>query len=291
MDAEEAGRLLVEEYGRMAGVYEAQVVPQNATLVRRLLELAAVKPGEQVLDLGCGPGNLAFEVTRRVGGNGGVEGIDLADGMVRLANNRAATRGLRNVRFQVMDGRKLEYPRATFNVVASCLGIPSVGHGDCFREAHRVLRPHGRFAFCVGTGGGTGAEIGRAHRETREILRPSSPPLELRKLLEAREVINATGEPVAIRKPGVIAPRLRQLGFVDVQILEEAHPVSFRSVDDYLSYQAAWGDHEREWRTMSPKGREEFRQEFATRVTEFVRRDGFCYTREVLFCLAVKGAP
>lgn len=288
MDPEEASRLLAEEYSRMAEAYEAYAVPQNASLVRRLLDLAAVKPGQGILDVGCGPGNLAFEVARRVGDGGRAVGVDLAEGMVSLAKTRAAREGLRNVRFEVMDGRNLSYPRATLDVVASCLGIPSVGHSQCFAEAHRVLRTGGRFVFCVGTGGGTGSEVGTAYRDTRERFRPPNPPLDLQRLLEARQVIQATGEPEALRKPGVTVPRLRGVGFVDVRVITESHPAIFRTVDDYLRYQSAWGDNEREWRLMSHSTREAFRREFAARVEGFARPDGFAYTREVLFCVAAK---
>ncbi len=45
MDAEVAAQILVEEYSRMAKPYEARVVPQNRTLVRRLLELARLRRG------------------------------------------------------------------------------------------------------------------------------------------------------------------------------------------------------------------------------------------------------
>jgi len=45
VDAEVAAQILVEEYSRMAKPYEARVVPQNRTLVRRLLELARLRRG------------------------------------------------------------------------------------------------------------------------------------------------------------------------------------------------------------------------------------------------------
>ncbi len=288
MDAEVAARILVEEYSRMAEAYEAHVVPQNRTLVRRLLELARLRPGEQLLDLGCGPGNLAIEAIRGLGERSHVEGIDLAEGMIRTASAHAARRGLQNVAFRVMDCRELAYPSGAFDVIASCLGIPSIGHPRCFGEAYRVLRRGGRFVFCLGSGGGTGSEVGKAFREALEAVRLPDPPEEVRRVLEARDVVNATGESAAIRNAEMTIQALGRAGFEDTQAVAEPYPAEFAGVEGYLDYQLAWGDNEREWRAMEAVPREAFLRDFESRVARFVRPNGFAYTREVLFYAAVK---
>ena len=286
VDAEVAAQILVEEYSRMAKPYEARVVPQNRTLVRRLLELARLRRGEQLLDLGCGPGNLAIEAVRAIGGTGHVEGIDFAEGMVKFASARAAREGLQNVSFRVMDCRQLSYESGTFEVVASCLGIPSIGHLRCLDEACRVLRPGGRFVFCVGTGGGT--EVGKAFREILEAVRPSTPSAAVRRLLDARTAVNATGEPAAIRNADVTARALRGAGFAEAESIAETHPVVFPNVEGYVRYQLAWGDNDREWRATNAVSRDAFLRDFESRVARFVEPDGFAYTREILFYAAVK---
>src|SRR5712691_1291538 len=101
MNAEQASRLLVKEYSRLAQAYDTHVVPWNASLVSRLLDLARVRVGERLLDLGCGPGNLAFAAVARAGDHGLVDGIDLAEGMIRVAVAKAEQRGPGNVHFRL----------------------------------------------------------------------------------------------------------------------------------------------------------------------------------------------
>src|SRR6266545_6759778 len=92
MDLEEAARLLIDEYSRMARVYDVQAAPHHAPLVRRVLELAELEPGMSVIDVGCGTGNLAFEAVERVGPRGLVTGIDAALGAIRVATEKAEHR-------------------------------------------------------------------------------------------------------------------------------------------------------------------------------------------------------
>src|SRR3989454_590781 len=107
LNPEEASRLLIQEYSRMAIEYDAHVTPYHAPIARRLLELARVEEGERILDIGCGTGVVAFEAAAAVGEGGSVVGIDLAERAVRLAADKAAAAGLRHVRFEVMDSRAL----------------------------------------------------------------------------------------------------------------------------------------------------------------------------------------
>src|SRR5439155_1335046 len=103
LNPEEASRLLIQEYSRMAREYDAHVTPYHAPIARRLLELARIEEGERILDIGCGTGIVAFEAAAAVGEGGSVVGIDLAERAVRLAADKAAAAGLRHVRFVVMD--------------------------------------------------------------------------------------------------------------------------------------------------------------------------------------------
>ncbi len=273
----------------MAEAYAAHVVPQNRTLVRRILELAVPNHGERVLDLGCGPGNLTLEAARLVGEAGRADGVDLAEGMIRIATWQATKQGLRNVEFHVMDCKRLSFPATAFGVVVSCLGIPSLWHRESFAEAYRVLQPGGRFVFCVGSGGGTGGEVGRAFREAMESKRPANPDEGVRRLLEARTVVNASGESSTTRDPDATVQALLGVGFAKARSTTEIHDALFADVDGYLNHQLAWGDNEREWRGMATPTREAFRRDFQDRIARFVRPDGFSYTREILFYVAAKG--
>lgn len=288
MDAEEASRLLIDEYSRMAEKYDAHAAPHNATLVQRLLELADVQPGERLLDLGCGTGNLAFEAVRRVGKDGRVAGVDLAERMVAFARRKAAEEDVRSASFEVMDCRRLSYEDASFDVVASCLGIPSVGHTLCLRQAYRVLRKGGRFVYCVGTGAGPVAEVLLAFREIFEKYRPP-PRADVQRLIDARRIVHATGQPAEMRKPDVAVSQLLAAGFDVAETRIETFPMTLPTLDDYLRYRNAWGDNEREWREMEEEARKAIVEEFATHTDGSGRGFGFSYMREVLFLRASKG--
>lgn len=286
MDEEEADQLLVEEYSRLAQAYEAYAAPTNMPLVRSILKLACVRRGEDVLDLGCGPGNLAFEAARRVGGHGSVRGVDPAAGMIRIAQGLAIHRGARTIRFEVADARDLPYPDSSFDVVASCLGIPTVGLRRCFQEAHRLLRPRGRFVFCVGAGTGPGREVGQAFRETLESFGPRPPPEDVRRLLEAREVLRTVGGPNPARDHVEVLVELHDIGFRTARCTVKMHRSAFRSVDAYIQYSLAWGDNERQWRAMGPSMQEALRRDFGVKVRPFVRRGRLVYPREVRYYTA-----
>ncbi len=99
VDAEDGFQLLVAEYDRMAEAYDVHAAPHYVSSARELLSLASPSEGQVALDLGCGTGNVAFQIAERLGPEGLVVGIDLAEGMVRLAAKKAAQKGLSYVRF------------------------------------------------------------------------------------------------------------------------------------------------------------------------------------------------
>ena len=78
-------------------------------LRERLADLAQLKPGDAVLDTGCGTGTLAITAKRRVGASGTVHGIDAAPEMIDRATRKAAKAGL-EVAFQTAVAEGLPFP-------------------------------------------------------------------------------------------------------------------------------------------------------------------------------------
>jgi ubiquinone/menaquinone biosynthesis C-methylase UbiE len=143
----------VQRYGwdKAAEYYEGFWHKQLATAQTRLLELAALKLGERVLDVACGTGLVTFPAAAAVGPGGEVVGTDISQAMIDLVRQIAEERSIANVAFDRMDAENLSaLPDASFDVVLTALGLMYVPDVlQALKEQHRVLRPGGRAVAAV----------------------------------------------------------------------------------------------------------------------------------------------
>lgn len=109
--------------------------------------IAALRPGETVLDLGSGGGIDCFLAARHVGPSGRVIGVDMTPEMLAKARANAARGGYANVEFRLGEIEHLPVADASVDAVLSnCVINLSPDKPQVYREMYRVLRPGGRIA-------------------------------------------------------------------------------------------------------------------------------------------------
>jgi ubiquinone/menaquinone biosynthesis C-methylase UbiE len=139
------GRLI-----RWAPFYDGVVNIMTLGQARRLRALtvdqALLKPGETILDVGCGTGSVTIPAKQRVGQNGRAAGIDPAPEMITVARQKAGRAG-QDIDFRVGVVESLPFPSDSFDAVTSSLMMHHLPHDLQVRglaEIYRVLKPGGR---------------------------------------------------------------------------------------------------------------------------------------------------
>ncbi len=114
---------------------------------RRLaIRLGEVKPGQSVLDLGTGTGDLAELLAEAVGGNGRVLGLDLSEGMLTHARHKLALRGFTHASVRKGNARDTREASGSYDAVTMGWVLRNVGDRPAtYAEIRRVLKPGGRF--------------------------------------------------------------------------------------------------------------------------------------------------
>jgi ubiquinone/menaquinone biosynthesis C-methylase UbiE len=135
---------------RWARWYDATVkllmMNRDGALREETLDLAGIQPGQTVLDVGCGTGDLTLRAKRRAGQSGVVYGIDAAPEMIEVAQRKAVRRRI-DVQFRVGVIEALDFPDGTFDVVLSSLmfhHLPEDLKAKGLAQIHRVLKPGGK---------------------------------------------------------------------------------------------------------------------------------------------------
>lgn len=212
-----------ERYEAMLGSFGLQV-----------LEAVEIRPGERVLDVGCGAGDLALAAARTVGSNGRVVGIDLSVPMLETARGRASVAGLGNVSFVASDAQTSELGEGAFDVVVSRFGVMFFADPvAAFTSVARALRPGGRLAFVCWQDAGVNEWMLAPSMAALAHVRPPDPavfetlsPFEFADTERVTEILEAAGfTDLAIR--GIEQPLLFGGGGTDDDAVEFFRDGSF----------------------------------------------------------------
>jgi len=116
---------------------------------RRAVEMSGAAPGDTVLDLCTGTGDLAVLLARRVGSQGRVIGLDLNERMLAYGRRKIEKLGLANITLLTGNAESIQFRDRTFQAATVAFGIRNVTDiRTALREIYRVLKPGGR-AVCL----------------------------------------------------------------------------------------------------------------------------------------------
>ena len=132
--------------GFRAKYYDIGNSPLGLPFVTRPhVRLITIQPGQSILDIGCGTGEVLYQLHKRLGDAITLYGIDPSNDMLEVA--RQKLRKAANAKLDLGIGEQLQFPDASFDWVVSSLTfhhVPLEVKRATIRESHRVLKPGGK---------------------------------------------------------------------------------------------------------------------------------------------------
>lgn len=190
-----------------------------------MLKMAAISPGQTVLDVAAGAGDQTLDIAARVGADGEVVATDISEAILTHALGNAARAGHANIRTHPADAEDLGLEDAGFDAAVCRLGLmflpnPLAG----LKEIYRVLKPGGRFSAMVFAGP------------------DMNPCLRILMSTAMRHAGLAPLDPfqpgglVSLGKPGLMDDLMQRAGFRSVATTRMEVPFRLPTTADYMSF-------------------------------------------------------
>lgn len=193
-----------------------------------VIEWIEPTPGKRILDLACGPGTLSYPIAKSVSPGGEVVGIDLAPGMIELAQ-REAPPGL-PLTFELMDIENLRFPDHSFDAAVSGHGVQFVPDlRRALAETRRVLKPGSRMAASVPV---DPARISDAQAILERAIGVALPPApKARDQFATRRTVEDEASFAAVAK---------QAGFNAAEVVRYEESTTWASPQHFVELSASW---------------------------------------------------
>jgi SAM-dependent methyltransferase len=214
---------------RWVGRAETQEA-RNIEVADLVLREAAARPGERVLDIGCGPGATALPLASAVAPGGAVTGIDISEPMLGLLRRRIAERGITNLTALLADAQTHRFEPSSFDLLTSRFGVMFFGDPvAAFRNLGSALRPGGR--LCMAVWSSIADNLHWKIPFDIAVARVGPP---------APSAPNAPG-PMAFRDPAYVRNFLNAAGFADITVEKRPFHVIGRSARSEADMAVALG--------------------------------------------------
>lgn len=244
-------------FDTVAELYDQNGVEYFRPVARRLVELAGLRRGEYVLDVGCGRGAALFAAAGAVGPAGQVVGIDLSEAMVANTAAELRRRRANGVVVAVMDGARPGFAAGYFDAVIGSNSVHMVPDlENAFARYRALLAPGGRLAVCA----------------PASVLEPEPRVFGLRSIAaaSARFAVSARIYPQAEAFGGAekAAADLRRAGFGEVRVHVEDVVLQASSPEQFVRWTWTHGMRMM-WETMPADQRDAVTREIAAEAEEF----------------------
>ncbi len=148
-ESEKAGRVhgvfssVAARYDLMNDLMSARI---HRVWKEQALDKLRPRPGMRLLDVAGGTGDVSFRFLKRLRGDGDAVVLDMTEAMLVEGRRRAEKERIDGVEWVCGDAMKLPFPDCSFDAYTIAFGIRNVTRiADALAEAHRVLKPGGRF--------------------------------------------------------------------------------------------------------------------------------------------------
>ncbi len=260
-----------QEQWQLAGnapeVYQQHLVPAISALwAPALVEAAALRSGERVLDVACGTGVVARLAAEYVGVIGKVVGLDLNPGMLAVARTVAPTVGVR-VEWREGSAQALPFEDEMFDVALCQQGLQFFpDRPAALREMRRVLVPGGRLALTVWR-----------PIEHSPGFAALAEALERHVSAKAAQVMRA---PFALGDGEELRALIAGVGFQDVAVRSATEMARFASPEEWLRYQVAGSPLAEHVAQASDEARAALLAEVSAAVQQYVSASGLAFPIE-----------